>query len=131
MSEKKKIKHDIEKGTIYGLSKGYLELQELMHERREKLISERQFLLGILIGILGNIVASYLFEFHMRFGAGNTLWGVILGLTMSTLAFVFFHYYYTRKRIKPIEKKITELESVMNEVSEQIDEAASRLRESK
>jgi len=125
------LRVDAEKGAIYGLSKGYLELQGLLHEKKEKLISERQFLLGIAIGILGNLVASYAVEFHKLFAEGTTFWGILLGLTASAIAFGFFHYYYTKKSVRPVERKIAEIESVMKDVTKEIDNALNRLRDAK
>lgn len=125
------LRVDAEKGAIYGLSKGYIELQELLHEKKERLISERQFLLGITIGILGNLVASYVVEFQMLFAEGKTLLGILLGLTASAIAFGFFYYYYTKKSVRPVERKIAEIESVMKDVAKEIDNALNRLTDSK
>ena len=94
--------------------KNYLKQKKLAQENIVNLVnislSMRMFLLGITIGVIGNLLASYVVEFHLLIMGGDSFWGLLIGI----IAFGFALTYSERKfrsRLKPLEIAISKLET--------------------
>jgi hypothetical protein len=85
------------------------------------------FILGITIGIMGNLFASYIIEFHMQILRGNTFWGILIGMLVFGIGLKYTEHRL-KIQMKPIEEKIDQLESIHPQIKEAIDR---RLTESK
>ena len=122
----KETKKEIELAIIQELGKGYKNLNEQLFQYRTIMISQRMFILGIGIGIIGNLLASYLIEFHMLIMGKYTFWGILTGVIVFGIGLNYLERRYVNKNIKPIEKKIAELESFMQKVAEEIQKSVER-----
>ena len=105
----------------------YMKLYENIFQYRSLLISHKMFILGITIGIMGNLFASYIIEFHMQILRGNTFWGILIGMLVFGIGLKYTEHRL-KIQMKPIEEKIDQLESIHPQIKEAIDR---RLTESK
>lgn len=122
--EREKLKKDSNRGAIYGLSKGYIELNQNLSYYQDKLNERRLFILGIVLGVFGNLLASYLIELHFLL-FGQSIYTISSGLAVVVIALILWQYWYNKKTVKPLKTKITELESALKDVKEVIKKIES------
>jgi len=117
---------EIELAIIHELGKGYDEICKKLSQFQNVMLSLKMVLLGIWLGIIGNLVASYVIEFHLLIAGNNLFVGVVLGLIISAILVIYTEQHFKRKIIQPLEEQISELESFKEKVEKQIKESAKR-----
>ena len=127
--EGKKADREANVGALIGLGKGYEELEKKLSYYQDKLSEQRIFILGISLGILGNLGASYIIELHLLI-AGLTFWTILAGLFFSVTALIIWQYNYHKKKLIPLEKRIAEMESFKKEVRDIILKIGKEMGES-
>jgi len=101
-----------------------VEMQEIIRDvsvsYRLYLLSRRDFLLGIFIGVSGSIIAGYVIQIDILLSSEQyTLLDLVirLGLLLSVLIYTVFRY---RKRTEDYERAIKGMLERNKEISEEI-----------
>ncbi len=96
------------------LQEKLIELDKLVQEKLANLLniqlSMTMLLLGIIIGVIGNLFASYIIEFHLLIMGENTFWGLLLGIIVFGVVLKFSTRSF-KKDLEPLEIAISKMKA--------------------